>query len=131
MKKNEEVISLIENGYGFTQMLDAAKISMDELLGLMKQDEILNRKLRKRFGDERFDQEQEEAENGDPDGGEPDNAEAEQPEDGEPEQEEPKQSEAVSEIDALKAEADTLGIQYNPTIGAKKLKARIEEFKNK
>lgn len=78
------------------------KINKEELIALMKDDEKLNKKLRKRFGDKFFEAE-------------------------EPEQEEPN----ISEIDALKAEADALGIQYSAMIGVDKLRARIEEFKAK
>lgn len=100
MKKiNEKILELLDNGYGLIQMMEhpEVKINKEELIALMKDDEKLNKKLRKRFGDKFF--------------------EAEEPE--------------ISEIDTLKAEADALGIQYNPTIGVDKLRARIEEFKAK
>ena len=122
----ETINDLVDTGYGISQMMEEAEISMEELLEVMSRDELLNKKLRKRFGDAIFDKEPENDPENDP----------EQTEDGEPEQEESDNGESddepeISEIDALKAEADALGIQYNPTIGAKKLKARIEEFKNK
>lgn len=118
MKKiNEKILELLDNGYGLIQMMEhpEVKINKEELIALMKDDEKLNKKLRKRFGDKFFEAE------------EPENSDPEQPEDGEPEQEEPN----ISEIDALKAEADALGIQYNAMIGVDKLRARIEEFKAK
>lgn len=105
MKKiNEKILELLDNGYGLIQMMEdpEVKINKEELIALMKDDEKLNKKLRKRFGDKFFEAE-------------------------EPEQEEP----SISEIDALKAEADALGIQYNAMIGVDKLRARIEEFKAK
>lgn len=136
MKKiNEKILELLDNGYGLIQMMEhpEVKINKEELIALMKDDEKLNKKLRKRFGDKFFEAE------------EPENADPEQPEDGEPEQlegdsepengepaEEPEQEEPnISEIDALKAEADALGIQYHAMIGVDKLRARIEEFKAK
>lgn len=100
MKKiNEKILELLDNGYGLIQMMEhpEVKINKEELIALMKDDEKLNKKLRKRFGDKFF--------------------EAEEPN--------------ISEIDALKAEADALGIQYNAMIGVDKLRARIEEFKAK
>lgn len=103
MKKiNEKILELLDNGYGLIQMMEhpEVKINKEELIALMKEDEKLNKKLRKRFGDKFFEV-----------------APAEEPK--------------ISEIDALKAEADALGIQYNPMIGAEKLRARIEEFKAK
>mgnify|MGYP006962822999 FL=1 len=105
MKKiNEKILELLDNGYGLIQMMEdpEVKINKEELIALMKDDEKLNKKLRKRFGDKFFEAE-------------------------EPEQEEP----SISEIDALKAEADALGIQYSAMIGVDKLRARIEEFKAK
>ena len=39
------------------------------------------------------------------------------------------QNEQSLDIDALKAEADALGVSYMPNIGAKKLAERIAEFK--
>lgn len=105
MKKiNEKILELLDNGYGLIQMMEhpEVKINKEELIALMKDDEKLNKKLRKRFGDKFFEAE-------------------------EPEQEEPN----ISEIDALKAEADALGIQYSAMIGVDKLRARIEEFKAK
>lgn len=105
MKKiNEKILELLDNGYGLIQMMEhpEVKINKEELIALMKDDEKLNKKLRKRFGDKFFEAE-------------------------EPEQEEPN----ISEIDALKAEADALGIQYHAMIGVDKLRARIEEFKAK
>ena len=105
MKKiNEKILELLDNGYGLIQMMEhpEVKINKEELIALMKDDEKLNKKLRKRFGDKFFEAE-------------------------EPELEEP----SISEIDALKAEADALGIQYNAMIGVDKLRARIEEFKAK
>lgn len=105
MKKiNEKILELLDNGYGLIQMMEhpEVKINKEELIALMKDDEKLNKKLRKRFGDKFFEAE-------------------------EPEQEEPN----ISEIDALKAEADALGIQYKAMIGVDKLRARIEEFKAK
>ena len=105
MKKiNEKILEMLDNGYGLIQMMEhpEVKINKEELIALMKDDEKLNKKLRKRFGDKFFEAE-------------------------EPEQEEPN----ISEIDALKAEADALGIQYNAMIGVDKLRARIEEFKAK
>lgn len=136
MKKiNEKILELLDNGYGLIQMMEhpEVKINKEELIALMKDDEKLNKKLRKRFGDKFFEAE------------EPENADPEQPEDGEPEQlegdpepengepaEEPELEEpSISEIDALKAEADALGIQYSAMIGVDKLRARIEEFKAK
>lgn len=136
MKKiNEKILELLDNGYGLIQMMEhpEVKINKEELIALMKDDEKLNKKLRKRFGDKFFEAE------------EPENADPEQPEDGEPEQlegdpepengepaEEPEQEEPnISEIDTLKAEADALGIRYNAMIGVAKLRARIEEFKAK
>lgn len=136
MKKiNEKILELLDNGYGLIQMMEhpEVKINKEELIALMKDDEKLNKKLRKRFGDKFFEAE------------EPENADPEQPEDGEPEQlegdpepengepaEEPELEEPnISEIDALKAEADALGIQYHAMIGVDKLRARIEEFKAK
>lgn len=146
MKKiNEKILELLDNGYGLIQMMEhpEVKINKEELIALMKDDEKLNKKLRKRFGDKFFEvAPAEEPENSDPE--QPEDNEPEQPEgdseqsesDPEPENgepaEEPEQEEPeISEIDALKAEADALGIQYNPTIGAEKLRARIEEFKAK
>lgn len=108
MKKiNEKILELLDNGYGLIQMMEhpEVKINKEELIALMKDDEKLNKKLRKRFGDKFFEV-----------------APAE-----EPELEEP----SISEIDALKAEADALGIQYGAMIGVDKLRARIEEFKAK
>lgn len=105
MKKiNEKILELLDNGYGLIQMMEhpEVKINKEELIALMKDDEKLNKKLRKRFGDKFFEAE-------------------------EPELEEP----SISEIDALKAEADALGIQYSAMIGVDKLRARIEEFKAK
>lgn len=109
------------------------KINKEELIALMKDDEKLNKKLRKRFGDKFF--EAEEPENSDPEqpeDGEPEQLEGDpEPENGEPAQEPEQEEPEISEIDTLKAEADALGIQYNPTIGVDKLRARIEEFKAK
>lgn len=139
MKKiNEKILELLDNGYGLIQMMEhpEVKINKEELIALMKDDEKLNKKLRKRFGDKFFEVAPAE---------EPENSDPEQPEDGEPEQlegdpepengepaEEPEQEEPnISEIDALKAEADALGIQYHAMIGVDKLRARIEEFKAK
>lgn len=136
MKKiNEKILELLDNGYGLIQMMEhpEVKINKEELIALMKDDEKLNKKLRKRFGDKFFEAE------------EPENSDPEQPEDGEPEQlegdpepengepaEEPELEEPIfSEIDALKVEADALGIQYHAMIGVDKLRARIEEFKAK
>lgn len=117
MKKiNEKILELLDNGYGLIQMMEhpEVKINKEELIALMKDDEKLNKKLRKRFGDKFFEV-----------------APAEEPENGEP-AEEPEQEEPnISEIDALKAEADALGIQYSAMIGVDKLRARIEEFKAK
>ena len=113
MKKTEKIISLIENGYGFTQMMESAGVDKEELIELMHENETLNKKLRKRFGDDVFEVAKIDPENNE----------------GDPEQNEPEGDEEVSELDALKAEADALGIQYNPMIGAEKLRARIEEFK--
>lgn len=128
MKKiNEKILELLDNGYGLIQMMEhpEVKINKEELIALMKDDEKLNKKLRKRFGDKFF--EAEEPENADPEQPEGDP----EPENGEP-AEEPEQEEPnISEIDALKAEADALGIQYNAMIGVDKLRARIEEFKAK
>lgn len=128
MKKiNEKILELIDNGYGLIQMMEhpEVKINKEELIALMKDDEKLNKKLRKRFGDKFF--EAEEPENADPEQLEGDP----EPENGEP-AEEPEQEEPnISEIDALKAEADALGIQYSAMIGVDKLRARIEEFKAK
>lgn len=103
MKKiNEKILELLDNGYGLIQMMEhpEVKINKEELIALMKDDEKLNKKLRKRFGDKFFEV-----------------APAEEPN--------------ISEIDALKAEADALGIQYSAMIGVDKLRARIEEFKAK
>lgn len=128
MKKiNEKILELLDNGYGLIQMMEhpEVKINKEELIALMKDDEKLNKKLRKRFGDKFF--EAEEPENADPEQLEGDP----EPENGEP-AEEPEQEEPnISEIDALKAEADALGIQYHAMIGVDKLRARIEEFKAK
>ena len=126
---------MLDKGYGLIQMMEhpEVKINKEELIALMKDDEKLNKKLRKRFGDKFFEVE------------EPENSDPEQPEDGEPEQlegdpepengepaEEPELEEPnISEIDTLKVEADALGIQYSAMIGVDKLRARIEEFKAK
>lgn len=128
MKKiNEKILELLDNGYGLIQMMEhpEVKINKEELIALMKDDEKLNKKLRKRFGDKFF--EAEEPENADPEQLEGDP----EPENGEPAEEPEQEEPSISEIDALKAEADALGIRYNPTIGAEKLRARIEEFKAK
>lgn len=128
MKKiNEKILELLDNGYGLIQMMEhpEVKINKEELIALMKDDEKLNKKLRKRFGDKFF--EAEEPENSDPEQLEGDP----EPENGEPAEEPELEEPSISEIDALKAEADALGIRYNPTIGAEKLRARIEEFKAK
>lgn len=54
MKKiNEKILELLDNGYGLIQMMEhpEVKINKEELIALMKDDEKLNKKLRKRFGD--------------------------------------------------------------------------------
>lgn len=123
MKKTEKIISLIENGYGLIQTMEHPEVNInkEELLSLMAENAELNKKMRKRFGDEIFEVENEPEE---PEGGEPDNAE-------QAEQEEPAQEpeNRPTEMEELRAEADALGIKYNPQIGADKLRARIEEFK--
>ena len=110
MKKIEKTIGLIDNGYGISQMMEAVGVEMSELIELMKQDEKLNRKLRRRFGDAIFDP-RVEPENGDPD---PANNDGDSP-----------------EMASLKQEAKELGISFNPNIGYEKLKARVDEFKAK
>lgn len=136
MKKiNEKILELLDNGYGLIQMMEhpEVKINKEELIALMKDDEKLNKKLRKRFGDKFF--EAEEPENSDPEqpeDGEPEQLEGDpEPENGEPAEEPELEEPSISEIDALKAEADALGIQYSAMIGVDKLRARIEEFKAK
>lgn len=136
MKKiNEKILELLDNGYGLIQMMEhpEVKINKEELIALMKDDEKLNKKLRKRFGDKFF--EAEEPENSDPEqpeDGEPEQLEGDpEPENGEPAEEPELEEPSISEIDALKAEADALSIQYNAMIGVDKLRARIEEFKAK
>lgn len=136
MKKiNEKILELLDNGYGLIQMMEhpEVKINKEELIALMKDDEKLNKKLRKRFGDKFF--EAEEPENADPEqseDGEPEQLEGDpEPENGEPAEEPELEEPNISEIDALKAEADALGIQYSAMIGVDKLRARIEEFKAK
>lgn len=101
MKKTEKIISLIENGYGLIQTMKHPEVNInkEELLSLMAENAELNKKMRKRFGDEIFENEPEEPEN------------------------------RPTEMEELRAEADALGIKYNPKIGADKLRARIEEFK--
>lgn len=44
---------MLDNGYGLIQMMEhpEVKINKEELIALMKDDEKLNKKLRKRFGD--------------------------------------------------------------------------------
>lgn len=123
MKKIEKIISLIENGYGFTQMMESAGVDKEELIELMHENETLNKKLRKRFGDDVFEVAKINPENKEEDS-----------EQNETEQEEQKEQDQdvenkPSEMEMLRAEADALGIQYNPMIGAEKLRARIEEFK--
>ena len=54
--------------------------------------------------------------------------EAEEPEEEEVEAEEDDSEEL--DLDALKAEADELGIKYHPNIGAEKLKAKIDEHED-
>lgn len=136
MKKiNEKILELLDNGYGLIQMMEhpEVKINKEELIALMKDDEKLNKKLRKRFGDKFF--EVEEPENSDPEqpeDGEPEQLEGDpEPENGEPAEEPELEEPELSEIDTLKVEADALGIQYKATIGVDKLRARIEEFKAK
>lgn len=130
MKKTEKIISLIENGYGLIQTMEHPEVNInkEELLSLMAENAELNKKMRKRFGDEIFEveNEPEEPENQENEGGEPDNAEPEQAEQEEPAQE---PENRPTEMEELRAEADALGIKYNPQIGADKLRARIEEFK--
>lgn len=74
MKKTEKIISLIENGYGLIQTMEHPEVNInkEELLSLMAENAELNKKMRKRFGDEIFEVENEPEE---PEGGEPDNAE--------------------------------------------------------
>ena len=58
MKKiNEKILELLDNGYGLIQMMEhpEVKINKEELIALMKDDEKLNKKLRKRFGDKFFE----------------------------------------------------------------------------
>lgn len=138
MKKTEKIISLIENGYGLIQTMKHPEVNInkEELLSLMAENAELNKKMRKRFGDEIFENEPEEPDNQEPENGENENSDPEQhePENGEPEnaeQEEPTQEpeNRPTEMEELRAEADALGIKYNPKIGADKLRARIEEFK--
>lgn len=137
MKKTEKIISLIENGYGLIQTMEHPEVNIGkvELLALMEENAELNKKMRKRFGDEIFEVEEveKEPENGENENSDPeqsgDEPEQKESENGEPDKEPEGKTEEPSDIDALKAEADALGIKYNPMIGADKLRARIEEFK--
>lgn len=136
MKKIKDIINYVDNGYGLFQAMREAKVDMAELLSLMKENNELDKKLRKRFGDEAF--EEPEAEN--------ESETEEASEDGEQEPEEDvAQGEAEQtqepampandgdspELASLKQEAKELGISFNPNIGYEKLKARVDEFKAK
>lgn len=121
----EKIINLVDNGYGLVQLMAEVKIGKVELIDLMKENVELNKKLRKRFGDDTFDEKVEpETEN---------ESETEKaPEDGEQEDTGMPANDGDSpELASLKQEAKKLGISFNPNIGYEKLKARVEEFKAK
>lgn len=121
----EKIINLVDNGYGLVQLMAEVKIGKVELIDLMKENVELNKKLRKRFGDDTFDEKVEpETEN---------ESETEKaPEDGEQEEPAMPANDGDSpELANLKQEAKKLGISFNPNIGYEKLKARVDEFKAK
>lgn len=121
----EKIINLVDNGYGLVQLMAEVKIGKVELIDLMKENVELNKKLRKRFGDDTFDEKVEpETEN---------ESETEKaPEDGEQEDNGMPANDGDSpELASLKQEAKKLGISFNPNIGYEKLKARVDEFKAK
>lgn len=124
----EKIITLVDNGYGLVQLMAEVKIGKVELIDIMKENVELNKKLRKRFGDDTFDEKVEpEAEN------ESETEETEEAsEDGEQEESAMPANDGDSpELANLKQEAKKLGISFNPNIGYEKLKARVDEFKAK
>lgn len=107
-KTANKVIELIGNGYGLSQMMDAAKLDKKSLIELASQEAELRVKLQKRFkGTEWID-----------------NITRKEPE-------ELPTSNDTPEMAALKAEAKELGVEFNAMIGYDKLKARVDEFKQK
>lgn len=109
MKKHEEAISLIDNGYGIVQLMGKMEIQKKDLISLAEENKILYDKLIKRFK----------------------NVEWVQSIKFKGAATLPLSDNDTPELAALKAEATKLGIQFNPNIGVDKLKSRIEEHKAK
>lgn len=109
MKQHEKAINLINNGYGIVQLMEAMDIQKKDLIALAEANKDLWSKLTKRY--KGIDWVQNIKFKG--------------------ETTLPLSDTDTPELAALKAEATKLGIQFNPNIGADKLKSRIAEFKAK
>lgn len=108
MKLKDKVISYIDNGYGIVQLMTTLNIDKKQLIEIAESDDVLLNKLKKRYVNIEW------VEKINFKGASLPLSDADTP-----------------ELAALKMEAKELGIQFNPTIGAEKLRARIEEFKKK
>ena len=108
MKLRDKVVEKIDNGYGIVQLMEALELDKKALVELAETDENVCKKLKKRF--KNIDWVAKITFKG---------------------VELPSLDSDTPELAALKAEAKELGIQFNPTIGAEKLRARIAEYKEK
>lgn len=107
MKTRDKVINHIDNGYGIVQLMAALELEKKDIVALAEADEAVCRKLKKRFvGVDWIEKIEYKGVTL------------------------PASDNDTPELAALKAEAKELGIQFNPNIGAEKLKARIAEFKS-
>lgn len=104
----KKLLDLIGNGYGINQAMEHLGIKKEDVIKLMQEDNDLYKRLQKRFkGTAWIDEVIYKGVTVElPDGDTP-------------------------ELAALKAEAQELGIEFNPRIGYDKLKERVDEFKAK
>lgn len=105
-KIQKKLTDLINNGYGINQAMASLGLEKDDTIKLMQEDLELCNKLKKRFkGTVWVDNVVYKGKTVElPDGDTP-------------------------ELAALKAEANELGIEFNPRIGYDTLKKRVDEFK--
>lgn len=102
----DKLTNLINNGYGINQAMEKLSIKKNDVITLMQENNDIYKKLQKRFkGTEWIDKVEYKGKT------------VELPNSDTP------------ELTALKAEAQELGIEFNPRIGFDTLKKRVDEWK--
>lgn len=102
----DKLTNLINNGYGINQAMEKLSIKKNDVISLMQENNDIYKKLQKRFkGTEWIDEVEYKGKT------------VELPNSDTP------------ELAALKAEAQELGIEFNPRIGYEKLKERVDDWK--